>query len=50
MLFRSALAAGNAAIVKPSEYAPASSVQVMDAFYTANPDAPRGLKKVTTTL
>lgn len=38
-----ALAAGNAAIVKPSEYAPASSVLVMDAFYVANPDAPRGL-------
>jgi len=38
-----ALAAGNAAIVKPSEYAPASSVQVMDAFYVANPDAPKGL-------
>jgi succinate-semialdehyde dehydrogenase/glutarate-semialdehyde dehydrogenase len=38
-----ALAAGNAAIVKPSEYAPASSVLVMDAFYEANPDAPRGL-------
>ncbi|MFL6158595.1 MAG: aldehyde dehydrogenase family protein [Marmoricola sp.] len=38
-----ALAAGNAAIVKPSEYAPASSVLVMDAFYDANPDAPRGL-------
>lgn len=38
-----ALAAGNAAIVKPSEYAPASSVLVMEAFYDANPDAPRGL-------
>lgn len=38
-----ALAAGNAAIVKPSEYAPASSVLVMDAFYEANPDAPKGL-------
>ena len=38
-----ALAAGNAAIVKPSAYAPASSVLVMDAFYTANPDAPAGL-------
>lgn len=38
-----ALAAGNAAIVKPSEYAPASSILVMEAFYAANPDAPRGL-------
>ncbi|HET6154321.1 MAG TPA: aldehyde dehydrogenase family protein [Marmoricola sp.] len=38
-----ALAAGNTAIVKPSEYAPASSVLVMDAFYEANPDAPRGV-------
>ncbi|HEX4189904.1 MAG TPA: aldehyde dehydrogenase family protein [Marmoricola sp.] len=38
-----ALAAGNTAIVKPSEYAPASSVMVMDAFYEANPDAPHGV-------
>ncbi|MCW2855831.1 MAG: putative aldehyde dehydrogenase [Marmoricola sp.] len=38
-----ALAAGNAAIVKPSEYAPASSVLVIEAFATANPDAPAGL-------
>lgn len=38
-----ALGAGNAAIVKPSEYAPASSILVMEAFYAANPDAPKGL-------
>ncbi|MCW2784604.1 MAG: Aldehyde Dehydrogenase [Marmoricola sp.] len=38
-----ALAAGNAAIVKPSEYAAASSVLVIEAFETANPDAPKGL-------
>jgi succinate-semialdehyde dehydrogenase/glutarate-semialdehyde dehydrogenase len=38
-----ALAAGNAAIVKPSEYAPASSILVIEAFATANPDAPAGL-------
>jgi succinate-semialdehyde dehydrogenase/glutarate-semialdehyde dehydrogenase len=38
-----ALAAGNAAIVKPSEYAAASSVLVIEAFTQANPDAPVGL-------
>ncbi len=38
-----ALAAGNAAIVKPSEYAPASSILVIEAFATANADAPAGL-------
>lgn len=38
-----ALAAGNAAIVKPSEYAAASSVLVIEAFEKANPDAPKGL-------
>ena len=38
-----ALAAGNAAIVKPSEYASATGVYAVESFYKANPDAPEGL-------
>lgn len=37
------LAAGNAAIVKPSEFAPASAILAMESFYEANPDTPPGL-------
>ena len=38
-----ALGAGNAAIVKPSEYAAATGVYAVESFYKANPDAPKGL-------
>ena len=38
-----ALAAGNAAIVKPSEYSTATGVYAVESFYKANPDAPEGL-------
>jgi succinate-semialdehyde dehydrogenase/glutarate-semialdehyde dehydrogenase len=38
-----ALGAGNAAIVKPSEYAAATGVYAVESFYGANPDAPKGL-------
>ena len=37
-----ALGAGNAAIVKPSEYAAATGVYAVESFYGANPDAPEG--------
>jgi acyl-CoA reductase-like NAD-dependent aldehyde dehydrogenase len=38
-----ALGAGNAAIVKPSEFAAATGVYAVESFYKANPDAPEGL-------
>jgi aldehyde dehydrogenase (NAD+) len=38
-----ALGAGNAAIVKPSEFAAATGVYAVESFYEANPDAPKGL-------
>ena len=38
-----ALGAGNAAIVKPSEFAAATGVYAVESFYGANPDAPKGL-------
>ncbi|MFI7589797.1 aldehyde dehydrogenase family protein [Spongisporangium articulatum] len=38
-----ALAAGNAVVVKPSELSPASAIAVLEAFHTANPDAPPAL-------
>ena len=38
-----ALGAGNAAIVKPSEYAAATGVYAVESFHKANPDAPEGL-------
>ena len=38
-----ALAAGNAAVVKPSEYSSATGVYAVESFYKANPDAPDGL-------
>ncbi len=38
-----ALAAGNAAIVKPSEFSSASGVYAAESFAKANPDAPAGL-------
>jgi acyl-CoA reductase-like NAD-dependent aldehyde dehydrogenase len=38
-----ALAAGNAVIVKPSEFSSATGVYAVESFYKANPDAPEGL-------
>jgi succinate-semialdehyde dehydrogenase/glutarate-semialdehyde dehydrogenase len=38
-----ALAAGNAAVVKPSEFSVATGVYAVESFYKANPDAPDGL-------
>jgi succinate-semialdehyde dehydrogenase/glutarate-semialdehyde dehydrogenase len=38
-----ALAAGNACIVKPSEFSSATGVYAVESFYQANPDAPEGL-------
>jgi len=38
-----ALGAGNAAIVKPSEFSVATGVYAVESFYKANPDAPKGL-------
>jgi succinate-semialdehyde dehydrogenase/glutarate-semialdehyde dehydrogenase len=38
-----ALGAGNAAIVKPSEFAAATGVYAVESFHKANPDAPAGL-------
>jgi aldehyde dehydrogenase (NAD+) len=38
-----ALGAGNAAIVKPSEFAAATGVYAVESFAKANPDAPAGL-------
>jgi succinate-semialdehyde dehydrogenase/glutarate-semialdehyde dehydrogenase len=38
-----ALAAGNAVIVKPSEFSSATGVYAVESFYEANPDAPEGL-------
>jgi succinate-semialdehyde dehydrogenase / glutarate-semialdehyde dehydrogenase len=38
-----ALAAGNAAVVKPSELAAATGVYAVESFARANPDAPEGL-------
>ncbi|HJQ41839.1 MAG TPA: aldehyde dehydrogenase family protein [Jatrophihabitantaceae bacterium] len=38
-----ALGAGNAAIVKPSEFAAATGVYAAESFAKANPDAPEGL-------
>ena len=37
-----ALAAGNAAVVKPSEFATATGVYAVESFYQANPDTPEG--------
>ena len=38
-----ALAAGNAVIMKPSEFSAATGVYAVESFYKANPDAPQGL-------
>jgi succinate-semialdehyde dehydrogenase/glutarate-semialdehyde dehydrogenase len=38
-----ALAAGNAAVAKPSEFSVATGVYAVESFYKANPDAPDGL-------
>jgi succinate-semialdehyde dehydrogenase / glutarate-semialdehyde dehydrogenase len=38
-----ALAAGNATVVKPSEYSASTGVYAAESFYKANPDAPDGL-------
>jgi aldehyde dehydrogenase (NAD+) len=38
-----AMAAGNAVVVKPSEFSSASGVYAVESFYKANPDAPKGL-------
>jgi succinate-semialdehyde dehydrogenase / glutarate-semialdehyde dehydrogenase len=38
-----ALAAGNAVVVKPSEYSTATGIWAVESFYRANPDAPAGL-------
>jgi succinate-semialdehyde dehydrogenase / glutarate-semialdehyde dehydrogenase len=38
-----ALAAGNAAVVKPSEFSVATGVYAVESFHRANPDAPQGL-------
>ncbi len=38
-----ALAAGNAAVVKPSEFSAATGVYAVESFFRANPDAPAGL-------
>jgi acyl-CoA reductase-like NAD-dependent aldehyde dehydrogenase len=38
-----ALAAGNAAVVKPSEFSAATGVYAAESFHKANPDAPEGL-------
>jgi succinate-semialdehyde dehydrogenase/glutarate-semialdehyde dehydrogenase len=38
-----ALAAGNAAVVKPSEFAAATGMYAAESFAKANPDAPEGL-------
>lgn len=38
-----ALAAGNAVIVKPSEFSSATGVYAVESFYQANPDAPKGV-------
>ncbi|MCU1658409.1 MAG: aldehyde dehydrogenase [Pseudonocardiales bacterium] len=38
-----ALAAGNAAVVKPSEFSSATGVYAVESFAAANPDAPAGL-------
>ena len=38
-----ALAAGNAAVVKPSEFSTATGVYAAESFAKANPDAPEGL-------
>ncbi|WAX57872.1 aldehyde dehydrogenase family protein [Jatrophihabitans cynanchi] len=38
-----ALAAGNAAVVKPSEFSTATGVYAVESFHRANPDAPAGL-------
>jgi succinate-semialdehyde dehydrogenase / glutarate-semialdehyde dehydrogenase len=45
-----ALAAGNAAVVKPSELSAASGIYVAESFATANPDAPPGLVQWITGL
>jgi succinate-semialdehyde dehydrogenase/glutarate-semialdehyde dehydrogenase len=37
-----ALAAGNAAVVKPSEFSVATGVYAVESFYKANPDTPDG--------
>lgn len=44
------LAAGNAVIVKPSELSPGVATFVIDGFYHANPDVPRGLVSHVTGL
>jgi succinate-semialdehyde dehydrogenase / glutarate-semialdehyde dehydrogenase len=45
-----ALAAGNAAIVKPSEYSASSGIFIAESFKRANPDAPAGLVQWVTGL
>ncbi len=43
-----ALAAGNTVVMKPSEYTPSVAARYVDAFYDANPAAPRGVLEMTT--
>lgn len=43
-----ALAAGNTVVLKPSEFTPAVSQWYVDAFATANPDAPEGVLSLVT--
>lgn len=38
-----ALAAGNTVVLKPSEHTPAIGEFIVDAFASANPDAPKGV-------
>lgn len=45
-----ALAAGNAAVVKPSELSPGVAKMAVDSFRHANPDAPAGLVSTVTGL
>ncbi|HWU23893.1 MAG TPA: aldehyde dehydrogenase family protein [Nocardioides sp.] len=43
-----ALAAGNAVLLKPSEYTPAVAAWYVEAFHSANPDSPRGVLQLVT--
>jgi acyl-CoA reductase-like NAD-dependent aldehyde dehydrogenase len=43
-----ALAAGNAVVFKPSEFTPAIGQWIVDAFASANPDAPAGVLSLIT--
>src|SRR5699024_5558163 len=45
-----ALAAGNAAVVKPSELSPGVAKFAVESFHRANPEAPAGLASVVTGL